>query len=215
MLGTIMAGNVFFNIIPAHWELINAKKAGREPDPTPGIIAGKRSVHNNYFTLPVLFTMLAGHFAFVYGAGRAWLVLIAIMLLGALTRVFYNLRHRGRTIWAIPALGAVGVLLLAWAIKPDDAGSDNTTKTIAFAQVAPVIEQRCAPCHAQTPTEPGFSSPPAGIVLETPEQIAARANEIKTVVSTKAMPLGNLTGMTNEERALVVAWVTQGASTDK
>ena len=69
MLGTIMAANVFFNIIPAHWELINAKKAGREPDPTPGIIARKRSVHNNYFTLPVLFTMLAGHFAFVYGPG--------------------------------------------------------------------------------------------------------------------------------------------------
>ena len=78
-----------------------------------------------------------------------------------------------------------------------------------------MIEQRCAPCHAQTPTEPGFSSPPAGIVLETPEQIAARANEIKSVVSTKAMPLGNLTGMTSEERALVVAWVNQGASTEK
>ena len=76
MLGTIMAGNVFFNIIPAHWELINAKKAGREPDPTPGIVAKQRSVHNNYLTLPVLFTMLAGHFAFVYGATRAWLVLI-------------------------------------------------------------------------------------------------------------------------------------------
>jgi uncharacterized membrane protein len=158
--------------------------------------------------------MLAGHFAFVYGAGRAWLVLIAIMLLGALTRVFYNLRHQGRTIWAIPAIGAVAVLLLAWAIKPDDADSGSTTTTIAYSRVAPVIEQRCAPCHAQTPTEPGFSSPPAGIVLETPAQIAARANEIKTVVSTKAMPLGNLTGMTSEERALVVAWVTQGASTD-
>ena len=86
MLGTIMAGNVFFNIIPAHWELINAKKAGREPDPTPGIVAKQRSVHNNYFTLPVLFTMLAGHFAFVYGATRAWLVLILILLLGVLAR---------------------------------------------------------------------------------------------------------------------------------
>ena len=105
MLGTIMAGNVFFNIIPAHWELINAKKAGREPDPTPGIVAKQRSVHNNYFTLPVLFTMLAGHFAFVYGAARAWLVLILIMLLGVLARVFFNLRHQGRTIWALPVVG--------------------------------------------------------------------------------------------------------------
>ena len=78
-----------------------------------------------------------------------------------------------------------------------------------------MIAQRCAPCHSQSPTEPGFSSPPAGIVLETPQQIAARADEIKSVVSTKLMPLGNLTGMTSEERALVVAWVTQGASTAK
>ena len=78
-----------------------------------------------------------------------------------------------------------------------------------------MVAQRCAPCHAQAPTEPGFSSPPAGVVLETPEQIAARADDIERVVSSKAMPLGNITGMTSEERALVVAWVTQGASTER
>jgi uncharacterized membrane protein len=210
-----MAGNVFFNIIPAHWELINAKKAGREPDPTPGIVAKQRSVHNNYLTLPVLFTMLAGHFAFAYGAGRAWLVLVVIMLLGVLSRVFFNLRHQGRTIWALPALGAVAVVLLAWAIEPDDNAGGAGTAPVAFSQVAPVIAQRCAPCHAESPTQPGFASPPAGIVLETPAQIAARAADIRTVVAAKAMPLGNLTGMTSEERALVVAWVTQGASTGK
>jgi uncharacterized membrane protein len=212
MLGTIMAGNVFFNIIPAHWELINAKKAGREPDPTPGIVAKQRSVHNNYLTLPVLFTMLAGHFAFAYGATRAWLVLILIMLLGVLARVFFNLRHQGRTIWALPVLGGVAVILLAIAIKPEDSGGAGGA-AVSFAQVAPIVEQRCAPCHSESPTEPGFSSPPAGLVLETPEQIAARAQDIKSVVSTKAMPLGNLTNMTDDERALVVAWVTQGAST--
>ena len=175
MLGTIMAGNVFFNIIPAHWELINAKKAGRDPDPTPGILARKRSVHNNYFTLPVLFTMLAGHFAFVYGAGRAWLVLIAIMLLGVLTRVFFNLRHQGRTIWAIPALGAIGVLLLAWAIKPDDAGEQRRGDGRVLAGGTRSWRSGARPATRRSPTEPGFSSPPAGIVLETPEQIAARA----------------------------------------
>ena len=215
MLGTIMAGNVFFNIIPAHWELINAKKAGREPDPTPGIVAKQRSVHNNYFTLPVLFTMLGGHFAFAYGAGSAWLVLIAIMLLGVLSRVFFNLRHQGRTIWALPVVGGVAVVLLAIAIRPDDGGSASATTQVTFARVAPIVEQRCTPCHAEQPTQPGFSSPPAGLVLETPEQIAARAQDIKSVVSTKAMPLGNLTGMTSEERALVVDWVTQGASTER
>ena len=93
MIGTIMAANVFFDIIPAHWELIRAKEAGRDPDPAPGLEAKQRSVHNNYLTLPVLFTMLAGHFPFAYGAERAWLVLVAMMALGALARLFFNLRH--------------------------------------------------------------------------------------------------------------------------
>ena len=96
MLGTIMAANVLFVIIPAHWELIRAKEAGREPDAAPGLEGKRRSVHNNYLTLPVLFTMLAGHFPLAYGATRAWLVLIVLMALGAFARLFYNLRHKGR-----------------------------------------------------------------------------------------------------------------------
>jgi uncharacterized membrane protein len=215
MIGTIMAGNVFFNIVPAHWELINAKRAGRDPDPTPGIVAKQRSVHNNYFTLPVLFTMIAGHFAFTYGAGRAWLVLLVIMFVGVLSRLFFNLRHQGRTMWAIPALGVVVLVVLAVAIRPDDGGGGDGAAQVAFSEVAPVVAQRCATCHAQSPTQDGFSSPPAGVVLETPEQIAARADDIERVVSSQAMPLGNITGMTSEERALVVAWATQGASTER
>ncbi len=212
MIGTIMAGNVFFNIIPAHWELINAKRAGRDPDPTPGIVAKQRSVHNNYFTLPVLFTMIAGHFAFTYGAERAWIVLLVLMILGVWARLFFNYRHQGSTRWSIPAIGVIVLVVLAVAIRPDDDVGANGTAP-AFSVVAPVIAQRCAPCHAQAPTEPGFSSPPAGVVLETPAQIASRAEDIRRVVSSKAMPLGNTTGMTSQERALVVAWVTQGAST--
>ena len=215
MIGTVMAGNVFFNIIPAHWELINAKRAGREPDPTPGIVAKQRSVHNNYFTLPVLFTMIAGHFAFTYGAGRAWLVLLVIMFLGVLARLFFNLRHQGRTLWAIPAAGAVVLIALAVAIRPADDGGKGHAAPVSFSQVAPVVAQRCAACHAQAPTQPGFSSPPAGLVLETPAQIAARADDIERVVSSKAMPLGNITGMTSNERALVIAWITQGATTGR
>ena len=213
MIGTVMAGNVVFNIIPAHWELINAKRAGRDPDPMPGIVAKQRSVHNNYFTLPVLFTMIAGHFAFTYGADRAWLVLLVLMFVGASTRLFFNLRHQGRTLWVIPAAGAVVLVLLGVAIRPDDGGGGAGASAVSFTRVAPVIEQRCTPCHAQAPTQAGFSSPPAGVVLETPEQIEARADDIRRVVSSKAMPLGNLTEMTAEERALVVAWIDQGAST--
>ena len=213
MIGTIMAGNVFFNIIPAHWELIHAKRAGRDPDPTPGIVAKQRSVHNNYFTLPVLFTMIAGHFAFTYGVERAWIVLLVIMFLGAWARLFFNLRHQGRTLWAIPAAGVIVLVVLAIVIRPDDVGSGAGVAPVAFSEVAPVVAERCAACHALAPTQSGFSSPPAGVVLETPAQIAARAEDIRRVVSAKTMPLGNVTGMTSEERALVIAWVTQGAST--
>lgn len=213
MLGTIMAGNVFFNIIPAHWELIHAKREGREPDPTPGIVAKQRSVHNNYLTLPVLFTMLAGHSAFTYGADHAWIVLMVIMALGASARVFFNVRHQGRNLWAIPVAAALVLAGLIVALRPDDKPAKAGGAVVGFAQVAGVVAQRCAPCHAQSPTQPGFSSPPAGIVLETPEQIAARAETIRSLVEAKTMPIGNVTGMTDEERRLVIAWVDQGAST--
>ena len=213
MIGTIMAGNVFFNIIPAHWELINAKRDGREPDPQPGVVAKQRSVHNNYFTLPVLFTMIAGHFAFTYGAGRAWLVLLVIMFVGILSRVFFNLRHQGRTYWAIPATCVLVLVALAVAIRPETKPAGADSATVTFSQVAPIIEQRCAACHSESPTQAGFSTAPAGLVLETPAEIAARADDIERAVASKAMPLGNVTGMTDEERALLIAWIDQGAAT--
>jgi len=211
MLGTIMAGNVLFDIIPSHWELIRAKQAGRQPDPAPGIDAKRRSVHNNYLTLPVLFTMLAGHFAFTYGAGHAWLVLVAFMLLGVWARLFFNLRHQGRTLWSIPAVGVAAVVGLGFWLHPDSGSSSSARVTIARAQA--IVAARCAPCHALNPTQPGFSSPPAGVVLETPEQMAAQAQRIRTVVAAKVMPLGNATGMTQAERDDLVAWVAQGAQT--
>lgn len=120
MIGTVMAANVFFDIIPAHRELIRAKQEGRDPDPRPGIQAKQRSVHNNYLTLPVLLTMLAGHFPFAYGADHAWLVLVALMALGAWARLFYNLRHRGRTHWWMPAAAAVAFVALAVAVERGD-----------------------------------------------------------------------------------------------
>ena len=212
MLGTIMAGNVLFNIIPAHWELIRAKQGGREPNPAAGIDAKRRSVHNNYLTLPVLFTMLAGHFAFAYGADHAWLVLIAFMLLGAWARLFYNLRHQGRTIWALPAVAVGAAVGLAFWLQPES-GSSSSARPVPFARARAIVATRCSACHAQHPTQPGFSSPPAGIVLETAGQIVAQASRIRTVVSTNAMPLGNVTKMTEAERDALVAWVDQGART--
>jgi uncharacterized membrane protein len=117
MIGTMMVGNVFFVIIPAHWELIRAKEAGREPDPRWGLRGKTRSVHNNYFTLPVVFAMLSGHFPFTYGHAHGWLILVALMALGALIRHYFNLRHRGLNVWPILGLAAAGFIAIALLIR--------------------------------------------------------------------------------------------------
>jgi uncharacterized membrane protein len=172
MLGTIMAANVFFSIIPAHWELIRAREAGREPDPAPALTAKQRSVHNNYLTLPVLLTMLAGHFSFVYTTDDAWLVLVVLMLLAAAVRVFFNLRHAGRTHWWIPAAVAVAGVALALAIEPDDEPAAQTSGNLAVGR--DVFVSKCGSCHtlsdAGTTGHAGpnldASQPSADFVLE-------------------------------------------------
>jgi uncharacterized membrane protein len=113
MIGTMMVGNVFFVIIPAHRELIRAKQAGREPDPRWGKRGKTRSVHNNYLTLPVVFAMLSNHFPDTYGHAHGWLILVALMSLGALTRHYFNLRHRGLNVWPILIVAAAGIVAIA------------------------------------------------------------------------------------------------------
>ena len=126
MLGTMMVGNVFFVIIPAHWELVRAKEAGREPDPAANARAKLRSVHNNYLTLPVVFTMLSSHFPFTYGHSYAWLILVVLLVIGAWVRHFFNLRHMGRTAWWIPASAAVAIAVLAILIRPQNESAAGT-----------------------------------------------------------------------------------------
>jgi uncharacterized membrane protein len=213
MLGTMMAGNVLFVIIPGQRELVRAKQAGRKPDPAHGIRGKQRSVHNNYLTLPVVLAMIAPHFPFVYAHERAWLVLLTLMVLGAWVRHFFNLRHRGRTVWAIPITAAVALVALAFAIRPEDSSSGAGGAPVPFVRVAAVVEQRCATCHSAQPTDDSFSTAPKGVVLDTPAQIKARSAAIEEqAVETKAMPLGNVTQMTEEERALLGRWIDQGAA---
>jgi len=208
MIGTMMVANVFFVIIPAHWELVRAKEAGREPDPRWNRRGKQRSVHNNYLTLPVVFAMLSNHFPFTYGHDHAWLILVVLMALGAWTRHYFNLRHRGRNAWWILASAAAAVAALAVLIRPDTAPTSPGAAAPSFGQVQSIVEQRCVPCHATHPKQAGFGAPAAGIVLETRSEIEERGGLIKLVaVDTRTMPLGNVTKMTDDERDLLARWL--------
>jgi uncharacterized membrane protein len=199
MLGTIMAANVFVTIIPAHWELVRAKQQGREPDPEPGIRAKQRSVHNNYLTLPVVFTMLAGHFPLTFGADHAWLLLLAIFALVAGIRHFFNLWHRGRRAWWIPAAAAVGAAVLVVLLAPDDAPAPAAGAAISDDAALLIATSRCQPCHVG-------AAAPNGVAFETVEDLRARAADVERQLRANAMPPGNATGMTDAERADLIAW---------
>jgi uncharacterized membrane protein len=212
MLGTIMAANVLFVIIPGHWELVRAKEAGRDPDPRPGILAKQRSVHNNYLTLPVLFTMLAGHFPFTFTHDHAWAVLVALMAVGAAIRHYFNRRHAGETLWWIPVVCGCAIAAIAVWLRPPETKPAAGAATVSFARAGRIVQARCAPCHSLHPTQPGFSSPPADIVLDTPAQIHALAAQIHAVaVESTLMPLGNATHMTPVERTTLGQWIAAGA----
>ncbi|HEX6663123.1 MAG TPA: urate hydroxylase PuuD [Gaiellaceae bacterium] len=209
MLGTMMVGNVFFVIIPAHWELVRAKEAGREPDPAANQRGKLRSVHNNYLTLPVVFTMLSNHFPFTYGHSYSWLILVVLLVIGAWIRHFFNLRHAGRTVWAIPVTAAIAIAALAILIRPQTESTAGTP-AVPFVRVARIVDQRCTACHSEHPTK--VDSAPRGVKLDTAEEIKAQAEAIQVqAVQTKVMPLGNVTGMTQAERNLLGRWIAQGA----
>jgi uncharacterized membrane protein len=197
MLGTIMAANVFFVIIPAHWELVRARQDGREPEPEPGLRAKQRSVHNNYLTLPVVFTMLAGHFPLAFGADHAWLVLLAIFAIVAAIRHFFNRWHVGRRDWWLLGAAAAGAVALAIVLAPDDTPASRQSVSDAAAQA--VVSARCVECHAG-------ASAPLGVELDTLAGMRANAAEIQRQVSAGAMPPGNVTGITPAERGTLVAW---------
>jgi uncharacterized membrane protein len=208
MLGTVMAANVLLVIIPAHRELVRAKEAGREPDGRWNARAKQRSVHNNYLTLPVLFAMLSFHFPFTYGSRHAWLVLVALMALGAFVRHYFNLRHRGRNALWIPGLAVAALVGLAVVLRPAPLRLGGAGPPPSLATVEAIVAERCAPCHSQTPTEPGYAAPPEGIVLTSAADIRADASLIQAVaVDSEAMPLGNATGMTTGERQLLARWL--------
>lgn len=214
MLALIMSANVFFVIIPGQKKMVAQQLAGRTPDPAPGLRGKQRSVHNTYFTLPVLFAMLSNHYAFLYGAEWNWLVLLAIAVAGALIRHFFVMRHRGqRQWWAI----AVGLALLAGVFAalqpPPPKQIAGVSSAELFARAERVVNARCVQCHAARPSAQfGFPAPPKGIALDTPALLRANAQGVyQQAVVAKAMPLGNLTAITDEERHQLAQWFEAGA----
>ena len=191
MLGTIMAANVLLVIIPAHRRLL------RGPDPASGARGKQRSVHNNYLTLPVVFTMIAGHFPQTYGSPQAWAVLVALMAVGAWIRVFFNLRHAGRTLWEIPITAALAIAAIAVWIRPEAAAAP--VRAVPFAQARQIVDRRCVTCHSG-------AAAPGGIHLDDDAVLRDRASDVARQVTTKAMPPGNQTGMTQDERDRLAAW---------
>jgi len=214
MLGTIMAANVFFVIMPAQREMVKAKVEGRVPDPSYAARSKQRSVHNTYFTLPVLFVMISNHYALFTNAKHNWAILIAISLAGVFIRLYFTFKHRGvlkPSFWAI-ALGLLAAVFVA--LMPRDRGP-AAGGAPRYAEIELIVMARCAGCHADKPTFAGFAAAPKNVLLDTRERILAQATTIhQQTVVLKAMPIGNLTQMTDEERAKLDAWFRAGARSD-
>jgi uncharacterized membrane protein len=211
MMGTMMVANVFFHIIPGQKKMVDAIRAGQSVDPTPGVIGKQRSVHNTYFTLPVLFIMISSHYPMTYSHPHGWAVLGAIMIAGVLIRQFFVSRRRGRTLpvlLVIPALMLGGLFVF---LAPKTAVTRSSG--VSFAEAKAVIDRRCVSCHAATPTQEGFAQPPKGVMLHDAANISQQAAKVAETVANRYMPIGNLTQMTDDERALIAAWFAQGAKT--
>jgi uncharacterized membrane protein len=212
--GTMMVGNVFRVIMPGQRNLVAAITEGREPDPAAPAKAMLRSRHNNYLTLPVLFIMISNHFPSTYGSEWNWAILFAVAMLSVLVRHYFNTRHESQKwVWTLPA-AALAMLALAFVTKPASTEpSAAGTETVTLAQVTRIINERCTSCHAANPTSEMFSAPPAGVILESSDDVIKYAGQIHAqAVATQAMPLGNLTGMLPQERVMIGTWFDLNAT---
>lgn len=212
IVGTVMAANVFLVIIPNQKKVVADLVAGRSPDPKLGQQAKQRSVHNNYMTLPVLFMMISQHYPMTYGASRPWVVLALIALAGIAVRHMFNLRHRGKSSPLLFATIGLFVIAIVSYVSLSKSKPGALSVQATYSNVQPIIAKHCAACHSSKPTNPAFTEPPLGLVLDTYEHVKTAAPKIKQrAVDTDTMPLGNTTGMTAEERATLGKWIDDGA----
>ncbi|MDY0871065.1 urate hydroxylase PuuD [Dongia rigui] len=214
-IGTIMAANVFMIIIPNQRKVVKALLAGEAPDPALGKQAKQRSLHNNYLTLPVVLMMISNHYPIMYESPYRWLFVMGAVILSGLLRAYANARNAGTPSRKVDHLLVVAAGLgLCLAVLPALQGQSGVAvaRRVDLTEAAAIIQQRCLACHSTTPTDAFFKAPPKGIAFDSAAEIRRYAPMIERVaVATKMMPLRNKTGMTDEERALLGAWITGAA----
>jgi uncharacterized membrane protein len=219
MIGTLMTGNVWFTIVPSQHSLVDATKSGKEQDATLSIRAKQRSIHNNYFTFPLLFIMISQHFPNTHHSHLNWLILILIMVGGAGVRHFMNIRYLGEgRVRPTGAFLAPAALTAALTIAGVIVASQfkATTKVadypVDYPKVADIMAKRCAPCHSTHPTDDVYKVAPLGIMFDRPAEVKRYASRIHArAVESDQMPLNNKTGMTEQERAELGRWIEDGA----
>ena len=212
VIGTMMAGNVFFGIIPAQKELVNAVKNGKSPDPKFGLNAKLRSTHNTYTTLPVLFIMISNHYPMTFNHHMNWLVLVAIIIITAAVRQYFVLKHFGKDKPVIMVVSVALTILLAYLIAPKqiEFSEEQKLQTIKNEKVIGIIKERCFSCHSDSPTDDVFTVAQAGVVFSDFESIQKWSPRIKArVIDTKDMPFLNKTEMTDEERNYLALWISK------
>ena len=212
MIGGIMVANVFFVIIPGQKEMVRCAKLGIPLDPSLGKKALARSLHNNYFTLPVLFVMVSNHFPSTFGYEYPWVILAIISFGTAGVKHYLNLKEQQNlNVWILPV--SVVILLAACFISAPSTNPYECKKEVSFTEVNAIIQKRCTQCHSATPTDDVYTTAPNGVKYDTPQDIYTKRDLImQRVVITKTMPQNNKTNITEEERNMIRCWIEQGAS---
>lgn len=212
IIGTIMAGNVFFGIMPSQRALVNAVEAGTTPDPAYGLNAKVRSTHNTYTTLPILFIMISNHYPMTFNHSANWLVLMAIILITAAVRQYFVLRHFGQQKPLILVASVLATIVLAFAIAPRSVELTpmQQQQVVTDTQVKQIIAQRCGSCHSETPSDAIFTIAPAGLIFSNISTIKQWGPRIKArVIDARDMPFMNKTGMTEQERSQLASWLAK------
>jgi uncharacterized membrane protein len=217
LIGTIMVANVFFVIIPNQKKVVAALLSGQKPDLALGEQAKQRSMHNNYLTLPVVFLMISNHYPMSFASRWNWVIFALVLVVGAVIRHFYNVRHRGLPnpwwTWGVAAAGmALIVVLSAGGPSHGERAAVGPGQEVTFADVESIVLSRCSMCHAAEPLWPGIAAPPKGVMLDHPELIRLQAREIYLqAAASDAMPPANVTELEPEERGMLAAWYQAGA----